>query len=54
MATLLWLQGGARSGNTMTFRNAWEPSACDLVADFRKAIFNDITSDYASAKRGDP
>jgi len=36
MATLLWLQGGARSGNTMTFRNAWEPSACDLVADFRK------------------
>ncbi len=34
MATLLWLQGGACSGNTMSFRNAEEPSVCDLVTDF--------------------
>lgn len=26
MATLLWLQGGACSGDTMAFRNAEEPS----------------------------
>jgi len=30
MANLLWLQGGACSGNTMSFLNAEEPSACDL------------------------
>jgi NiFe hydrogenase small subunit HydA len=34
MATLLWLQGGACSGNTMSFLNAEEPSACDLLTDF--------------------
>src|SRR5580700_11141120 len=34
MANLLWLQGGACSGNTMSFLNAQEPSACDLVTDF--------------------
>jgi hydrogenase small subunit len=34
MATLLWLQGGACSGNTMSFFNAEEPSVCDLVTDF--------------------
>ena len=34
MASLLWLQGGACSGNTMSFLNAEEPSACDLVTDF--------------------
>src|SRR4029079_3095218 len=34
MATLLWLQGGACSGNTMSFFNAEEPSLCDLVTDF--------------------
>ena len=34
MANLLWLQGGACSGNTMSFLNADEPSACDLVTDF--------------------
>ena len=34
MATVLWLQGGACSGNTMSFLNAEEPSACDLVTDF--------------------
>ena len=34
MATLLWLQGGACSGNTMSFFNAEEPSMCDLVTDF--------------------
>jgi NiFe hydrogenase small subunit HydA len=34
MATLLWLQGGACSGNTMSFLNAEEPSAVDLVTDF--------------------
>ena len=30
----LWLQGGACSGNTMSFLNAEEPSACDLVTTF--------------------
>ena len=34
MANLVWLQGGACSGNTMSFLNAEEPSACDLVTDF--------------------
>jgi hydrogenase small subunit len=34
MATLLWFQGGACSGNTMSFLNAEEPSACDLLTDF--------------------
>ncbi|MEY2334665.1 hydrogenase [Acidithiobacillus ferrianus] len=34
MANMLWLQGGACSGNTMSFLNAEEPSACDLVTDF--------------------
>lgn len=34
MASLLWLQGGACSGNTMSFLNAEEPSAVDLVTDF--------------------
>ncbi len=34
MANILWLQGGACSGNTMSFLNAEEPSACDLVTDF--------------------
>lgn len=34
MADLLWLQGGACSGNTMSFLNAEEPSVCDLVTDF--------------------
>lgn len=32
MANMLWLQGGACSGNTMSFLNAEEASACDLVA----------------------
>ncbi len=34
MANLLWMQGGACSGNTMSFLNAEEPSVCDLVTDF--------------------
>ena len=34
MVNLLWLQGGACSGNTMSFLNAEEPSACDLITDF--------------------
>ena len=34
MATLLWLQGGACSGNSMSFLNAEEPSVCDLITDF--------------------
>jgi NiFe hydrogenase small subunit HydA len=34
MTNLLWLQGGACSGNTMSFLNAEEPSVCDLVTDF--------------------
>jgi hydrogenase small subunit len=34
MANLLWLQGGACSGNTMSFLNAEQRGVCDLVADF--------------------
>jgi hydrogenase small subunit len=34
MASVLWLHGGACSGNTMSFLNAEEPSAVDLVTDF--------------------
>lgn len=34
MANVLWFQGGACSGNTMSFLNAEEPSVCDLVNDF--------------------
>ena len=34
MANVLWLQGGACSGNTMSFLNAEEPSVCDLITDF--------------------
>jgi uptake hydrogenase small subunit len=34
MANVLWFQGGACSGNTMSFLNAEEPSVCDLVTDF--------------------
>jgi hydrogenase small subunit len=34
MTNLLWLQGGACSGNTMSFLNAEEPSVVDLVTDF--------------------
>ncbi len=34
MTNVLWLQGGACSGNTMSFLNAEEPSAVDLVTDF--------------------
>jgi uptake hydrogenase small subunit len=34
MANVLWLQGGACSGNTMSFLNAEEPTVVDLVVDF--------------------
>lgn len=34
MANVLWLQGGACSGNTISFLNADEPTVCDLVSDF--------------------
>ena len=34
MANVLWLQGGACSGNTMSFLNAQEPTVVELVADF--------------------
>ena len=34
VANLLWLQGSACSGNTKSFLDAEEPSACDLVIDF--------------------
>ncbi|BAZ07087.1 hydrogenase small subunit [Calothrix sp. NIES-3974] len=34
MTNVLWLQGGACSGNTMSFLNAEEPTACDLMTDF--------------------
>ncbi|NEP44345.1 MAG: hydrogenase, partial [Okeania sp. SIO2H7] len=32
MANVLWLQGGACSGNTISFLNAEEPTVCDLVS----------------------
>jgi hydrogenase small subunit len=34
MANVLWLQGGACSGNTMSFLNAQEPTVVELVTDF--------------------
>jgi hydrogenase small subunit len=34
MVSLLWLQGGACSGNTISLLNAEEPSIVDLVTDF--------------------
>ncbi|WP_332369333.1 hypothetical protein [Spirosoma telluris] len=34
MANVLWLQGGACSGNTMSFLNAEEPTVVELVTDF--------------------
>lgn len=34
MANILWLQGGACSGNTMSFLNAQEPSVVELIVDF--------------------
>lgn len=34
MANVLWLQGGACSGNTMSFLNAQEPSVVELITDF--------------------
>lgn len=34
MANVLWLQGGACSGNTMSFLNAQEPSVVELIVDF--------------------
>src|SRR6185295_4342954 len=34
MANVLWLQGGACSGNSMSFLNAEEPSACELITTF--------------------
>ncbi len=34
MTSLLWFQGGACSGNTISLLNAEEPSICDLVTDF--------------------
>ena len=34
MASVLWFQGGACSGNTMSFLNAEEPNVVDLITDF--------------------
>lgn len=34
MTSVLWFQGGACSGNTMSFLNANEPSVVDLIVDF--------------------
>ncbi|MEO1516928.1 MAG: hydrogenase [Bacteroidota bacterium] len=34
MTNLIWLKGGACSGNTMSFLNAEQPSIIDLVTDF--------------------
>ena len=34
MANVLWLQGGACSGNTMSFLDAEEPTVVELIVDF--------------------
>ncbi len=34
MANVLWLQGGACSGNTISFLNAQQPTVIELVTDF--------------------
>ncbi|WP_163549984.1 hydrogenase [Candidatus Frankia nodulisporulans] len=34
MSSVLWFQGGACSGNTMSFLNAEEPTVIDLITDF--------------------
>ena len=34
MVNLLWLKGGACSGNTMSFLSAEEPTVIELVTDF--------------------
>ena len=34
MDNVLWLQGGACSGNTISFLNAEEPTLVDLITDF--------------------
>lgn len=34
MANVLWLQGGACSGNTMSFLDAEEPTVVELITDF--------------------
>ena len=34
MTSVLWFQGGACSGNTMSFINAAEPSVVDLIVDY--------------------
>ena len=34
MTSVLWFQGGACSGNTMSFLNAAEPTVVDLIVDF--------------------
>lgn len=34
MTNVLWLQGGACSGNTISFLNAEEPTLVDLATDF--------------------
>ena len=34
MASVLWFQGGACSGNTMSFLNAEEPSVVDLIVAY--------------------
>lgn len=34
MANVLWLQGGACSGNTMSFLDAQEPTVVELIVDF--------------------
>ncbi|WP_304517988.1 hypothetical protein [Cecembia rubra] len=34
MANVLWLQGGACSGNTMSLLNAEEPTVVELVTYF--------------------
>ena len=45
MTSVLWFQGGACSGNTMSFLNAEEPTVVDLITDFGlEIVYHPTTS----------
>ena len=50
MSSVLWFQGGACSGNTMSFLNAEEPNVVDLITDF--AVGTDKIAFYSSVFTG--